>query len=355
MNFQEIFPIDVNYQLFHFFDLFKKKDLTYNTKNRKIFFLDAADYNNIGDLAIAEAIRNFCLQYEKFEYIEISCEEYPMYYSFLNKSIQPDDLICLTGGGNMGIAYQKYEGLRRHVIKKFPKNNIIIFPQTIDYGSSNYGIRQLKRAREIYSNHENLYLCVREKKSYEIASKYFKGIHIFLVPDIVFFLKNHNKSVMREGILKYIRNDKESNLSNQDREIIEKTINCSNLNVYETDMVINFDTKITMNDRKKIIECKLQEFKRSQIVITDRLHAMIFSAITATPCIVMNNNNHKIRGVYEWINDLSYIHMVDDINLLPKVFDTLLNHVVRSDLNYNLPILSFEALDKLFRSQLWEK
>ena len=44
---------------------------------------------------------------------------------------------------------------------------------------------------------------------------------------------------------------------------------------------------------------KFKDFQKSELVITDRLHGMIFCYITKTPCIVMPNNNHKILMTYE--------------------------------------------------------
>ena len=60
----------------------------------------------------------------------------------------------------MGVLYQRYEAIRRMIIKNFPNNKIIIFPQTIDYGKTRYGDREFKRAKEIYNNHKNLFFAI---------------------------------------------------------------------------------------------------------------------------------------------------------------------------------------------------
>ena len=53
-------------------------------------------------------------------------------------------------------------------------------------------------------------------------------------------------------------------------------------------------------------------FKTSKIVITDRLHGMILSAITNTPCIAINNSNGKVAGVYEkWLKGKSSIILTE--------------------------------------------
>ena len=57
---------------------------------------------------------------------------------------------------------------------------------------------------------------------------------------------------------------------------------------------------------------KWEEFKHARLVITDRLHGMIFSAITGTPCVALNNSNGKVGFEYEWLKNLPYIGFVDD-------------------------------------------
>ena len=73
----------------------------------------------------------------------------------------------------------------------------------------------------------------------------------------------------------------------------------------------------------EIVKEKIQEFLGSKLVITDRLHGMIFAAITETPCIALSNYNHKVIGTYDWISYLPYISFADSIDdaieLIPKM------------------------------------
>ncbi|MNE93367.1 putative pyruvyl transferase EpsI [compost metagenome] len=58
-------------------------------------------------------------------------------------------------------------------------------------------------------------------------------------------------------------------------------------------------------------------------MITDRLHGMIFAAITSTPCIALGNYNYKVVGSYEWIKHLGYIKFTNDINQIPELIEEL--------------------------------
>ena len=76
-------------------------------------------------------------------------------------------------------------------------------------------------------------------------------------------------------------------------------------------------------EREERVLKKIQEFQMAQIVITDRLHGMIFSAITGTPCIVLNNNNSKVKNCYEKLRNLKYIQFIDDTSSLERDFKSL--------------------------------
>src|SRR5699024_1734022 len=81
---------------------------------------------------------------------------------------------------------------------------------------------------------------------------------------------------------------------------------------YLSDTVIdaNFEGEI----RKKYLERKFKEFSTSKLVVTDRLHGMIFSLITGTPCIAFDNISKKVSGVYEWFKDTGYIICITEEN-----------------------------------------
>lgn len=72
---------------------------------------------------------------------------------------------------------------------------------------------------------------------------------------------------------------------------------------------------ITPKTRLKLLETKLDEFRRSNIILTDRLHGMIFALITGTPAIVFDNNNHKVKFSYlDWLQKVDYIYFADQMS-----------------------------------------
>ena len=65
---------------------------------------------------------------------------------------------------------------------------------------------------------------------------------------------------------------------------------------------------------------------------------MIFCLITDTPCIVLNNYNHKIIGTYDWISNNKFIKFVNCAEEFSNVLQELDNLEVRKfDRSYLKP------------------
>ena len=81
-----------------------------------------------------------------------------------------------------------------------------------------------------------------------------------------------------------------------------------------SDTVVDYSPMDVTRDKE--LKKKFKQISRAKVVVTDRLHGMIFCAFTNTPCIVLSNYNHKIKNSYEtWLNHLDYIKFYDTIDV----------------------------------------
>lgn len=306
--------INIFFETYVFYKV-KSKELNdkINTNKSTIWFIGAAHYDNIGDLAISESTTVFLNDYKnKYNIIEIRLCDYYKYIKAIKKHIKRSDIIILQGGGNMCFSYFDAEYNRRSVIAKFPNNKVIIFPVTIDYEENNRARFELNKTKKIYSKHDNLIICAREKKSYKIIKDNFSNNEVILIPDIVLYNDYKKYNLKRKGICLCLRKDIEkSNLS----ENVFKYF--ADKNCQYTDNVSDIK-KVEIDERKKIVEDKMKEYASYELVITDRLHTMIFCYITKTPCLFLDNLNGKVLRVYnDWIKDSScnYIKKLDINNI----------------------------------------
>lgn len=102
--------------------------------------------------------------------------------------------------------------------------------------------------------------------------------------------------------------------------------------------------------RKKFLTKQWKQIAKSSIVITDRLHGMIFSYLTQTPCIVLANNNGKIKSAYtDWLCDCNFIKFVNnEDNILNYINDLRSIKIDKKDFNKGF----FDSLSKCIKNNL---
>lgn len=325
----------------------KNKPLSYfqNTsidpaKNQIYIFL-AADYGNLGDVAITYAQTKFLETNTNSQVIEIPISQSLEGLWFVKKNIKPGDIVTTVGGGNMGELYDQIEYIRQLVFKFFPDNKIISFPQTYDFTDTNEGQKALAKARKYYAIPKDLTLVAREKVSYELMKTNFPQARVILTPDIVLSLDESEPKIKREGALICLRNDKEKSLSDEQNTYIIDQVKA------KYDQVEYYDTHIggsnlSLAKRKEELNKIWSSFRGAELVITDRLHGMIFCYITQTPCIVFQNNNHKVLGTYDWIKQNDFVRLMEEYD--KKTFK---NHLNNTDLHLEFQSKLAEKYDPI--------
>ena len=291
---------------------------------KKIYVINTPLHTNIGDSAIAYA-QNIFLQKnigDDYKIVEVTSGEWARFRKVLGCIVRKKDIIMQHGGGNMGITWFNEEIERRRIIEQFPNNKMIIFPQTIYYGDSEEGKKEFENSKKIYNNHKDLHLIAREKVSYEIMKEAYQNCDVILTPDIVLSMDKLNNPYKREGITFCFRRDAEKVLTPEDEKYIINECKKISDKVFYTDMIS--ERAVTKENRVDIIMDKFKDFQKSELVITDRLHGMVFCAISGTPCIVFGNYNQKVKGTCEWIKDLPYIRYVDNVNEMKGVVNELM-------------------------------
>lgn len=290
---------------------------------KNIFLFLTPIHANIGDLAIAEAEVLFLKKYfSEYNIIEIS---HPLSYRFTIKArqyIRSTDLIMLHGGGNLGNHYIHEEHARRMMLESFPNNQIISFPQTVYYTDNEVGQKELEISQHIIKKHPNLTLIAREKTSYDLMQQYFPTTEVLLTPDIVLSMDETKPTGKRDGVMMVLRTDGEKRLNTGEHQELDRLVRKFFGKVTYSDMI--YHKEVNNQQRySEVLTSKFNEFKSYQLVITDRLHGMVFAAITGTPCIALANYNHKVSGTYAWIRNLDYVRYVEGLDNLEATIQEL--------------------------------
>lgn len=277
-----------------------------NQDKKCIFFISTPTHGNLGDQAIVYAqyqlLREIGL---KGRVVEITKSGYDFFRDKLTKVIAPDDIIVIDGGGNMGTLWMAEEWNLLDIVQRFPKQSVFLFPQTAYFENSHFGRRELECSKCIYKMHSGLTVFCRDKATFELIQEQFDGVKSFYTPDMVPFLSKAQAKRNREGVLLCVREDLESVRDGEFWEDLTAQVRSNGHTVRRSSTVV--DKKVTRRTRGRELRKKWREFSSARLVITDRLHGMLFCAVTGTPCIALDNVSHKIRDGHEWIDYLPYI------------------------------------------------
>lgn len=282
---------------------FKNKNKYAEYNSDAIFICGVPEYGNRGDQAIALAEKSYISDIlPEREVILIPEHEWYQNLLCLKSFTKKHGNICACmGGGNMGELYPFQENIRLSAVKKLKNAKIVVFPQSIDYSGNT---KQYQKARKIYESHKNLTIFTRENYSEDMQKKLFGNCRGYMVPDIVLSYKPEIPEEERKGIIFCIRQDKEKNAES------DRTVNALIQTAEQVEENIRyidtFDKKSAGRYDRQLegLNSLWIEFKKSELVVTDRLHGMIFSVITGTPCIALDNSTGKVGNFYRtWLED----------------------------------------------------
>ena len=243
----------------------------------------------------------------------------------------------------MGNTYLSFEKKRRDIVKTFPDNKIISFPQSVSFEDTELGKQEFKNSIEIYKNHQNLTIFFREENSFNIMKEHLTNI--FLTPDTVMYLANKIENIpykKRDKIIICFRDDREKVTPNN---ITKECIEFLSENKYNDIELLDThlgEVKVKPNEKEDIFKTIINKFSLGKVIITDRLHGVIFALITKTPCIALENSNKT------WLKNIPYIEFLENYNkekLIEKInylynFDT-------SNINTNFDLEFKPLLDSL--------
>lgn len=321
-----------------YFKYTKIKKLSKDKKYTHLY-IGSPVHSNLGDHQISVSAQEF-LKKNGIKFIELSMFDY---YNMRNLPFKNVKVVCLQGGGNFGDVYLDDIQIRDDVVRRFKDKKIVIFPQTI-YCENNTSNSEVFVTKQIFDNHDNVVICAREKKSYEKFKTLFDKNKIILAPDIVISSNYVSKfKSKRSGALFLMRTDHEKVLSHDELKTIETAVKSLGYKTSKADTVIDYwPYELFRNQELKKIFKKIAQ---AEFVVTDRLHGMIFAAITNTPCVVTANYNFKIQETYEnWLKEFKFIKFTN--RLTEKDVQNAIVDVLKTDPNWNDQTEKFNELKK---------
>lgn len=266
-----------------------------------------------------------------------------MKLAVLKIKIRPNDLLLGHSGYFMVDHHSGYKAFLL-MMRHFPKNKMIILPQTVNF----YTPYVKLKVSQGFAAARNVTLLCRDKVSYAKAQEMYPTTKLLLFPDIVTSLIGTRKyNGNREGVLFCMRDDVEMFYHPEQIDALMKRF--GEIRIEKIDTTLHGVSAEYVNcNRDKLIWEAIDKFATYKVVITDRYHGTIFSAIASTPVIVINSADHKLSSGVNWFPKEEFGDYIQFAEDLDEAYNKAIVMLNRFDLEYsNPPYFKINYWDKL--------
>ncbi len=300
--------------------------------SRKVAILDFPAHKNAGDGLIYAGQRRY-LEDLGVEVLYV-CDQY-QYRRETVRRLPAETVLLLQGGGNFGDRYSYYQEFRERVISDFPDRKIVQLPQSFEFKDEG----NLARSVSVYSQHPDLTLLMRDHWSLQKTQEAFHGCDVRFCPDSALGWRPPHPETPRHpssDVVALLRTDGETAggtdvLSYLDPSITVEVADWFSLlgayrAIYPLSQVPRWAVRAvplvaaplaplvgaSYNTLLRVVMgSAVQRLERGRLVVTDRLHALVLSALLGIPVIAMDNANGKIgRTARDYLSSLDGVHFV---------------------------------------------
>lgn len=287
----------------------------------EIVFLDYPIYENVGDLLIWRGTEQFFKRHKAVVLGQYNIENIK---KVALQRLEQCSTIVFQGGGNFGDLWPRHQKLREDIIQKYPQKCIVILPQSVHYGDA----RELDKSCEILKRHPDLHIFLRDENSLAILRD--RGVpNLKLCPDMAHSLWGTLSAphIQYSMPLYLMRKDKEeAPLPPHIEELRYSFVDWGNLLTGLTGFIYKTAKRIVHRDEKMnnalpaeqvwraasgyLIGRAVGLFSPKAFIETNRLHAMILSALLKKEVRFYDNSYGKISSYYDlWLKDMPNISM----------------------------------------------
>ena len=313
-------------------------------KNRFFLFM-LPEHGNLGDYAIGYSEEVFLETYfPEYGIIKVTIDNWKYLKSRIISIVNENDVILISGGGNIGDIWSSFQ-MSKDIVDSFKDNTAFFLPNNLTYSTELISEnKQIQQDIEWFKDKDKLHIFCREEKSWSFLSEYLPNV--YLVPDMCLYMLANEKlrteyvnytDVKKDYVLTIFRNDVEKVFEG------ESEIASILKNMGETQVKVDTHQYkyIPYEAGKDTLKELFNTIMGAKLVITDRLHGMIFSVIANKPCIVFDNSTKKISGVYQWVKNIKNIKFVEE-----KYENIMFEMTLSQDdeLNHNELLFEFDAM-----------
>ncbi len=285
--------------------------------DRDYYLLEVPYYNNIGDTLIWQGELDF------LRTLPYRCRGMYSRGSFCFPQIRADEMIIFQGGGNFGDLWREHHDFKLEVARRYHDRKILFLPQTVWFANPD----NMQATKQALDCCEDVTICARDKRSYQILRQMFKEDRLLLLPDMAFCMDIQKWQRTAVG-------GKDLLLMRTDKELAEKQIlseqEMAGMEVSDwPTMSLNIPTKILwkllalprkmqcLTDiycghyyRKYLIRQGEKFIGSHRKVYSTRLHGAILALLLGREVVMFDNSYGKNSSFYNtWLSDCDIISL----------------------------------------------
>lgn len=223
----------------------------------------------------------------------------------IHSIISDRDVIFLQSGGNMARRARQSEPMRRKIVASFPNQPIVQLPQTVAFRG-----QEIEQARRAYAKHRQFIFVARDSRSLDVAGQFLPSSIKIACPDFALRRPPQPATHIQDSALLILRSDSESIIDRTAVERLYEKAKQLDLSIEELDTEIK--RTVWKRKREALVSKLIARISRHRLVITDRLHGMIFSVLARRPVICLPTVDvHKTRGFDRWFENVSGVFFTE--------------------------------------------
>jgi pyruvyl transferase EpsO len=278
----------------------------------EIAFLGYPTYLNVGDLLIDQGSELF-FRSRRYKVRARYSDKYC--WQLLQQRKLPrfreTVILVLQGGGNFGDLYGMHQPTREAIVRNYPRNRIVLFPQTAFFESE----ENLETSASIFRQHPDLHLFARDPVSADLLQRFSKNVQ--LCPDMAHMLWGELPTHSGGSEPLYLmRSDKEAASWQQaldcPRPIDWKDL-CSEWDLFVSKQrmkqweTFNANAPLRLlpsrwywnRHARQLVWRAVSRFAAHRSVTTSRLHGHLLACLMGIPNTLLDNSYGKNQRYYE--------------------------------------------------------
>lgn len=260
----------------------------------EVVFVDFPDHPNVGDSAIALGQLAF-FDYARITTLSVYC------IATLDEAVYNSNTpVVINGGGNIAGFFDGIDEHRNRIAERLNDQTLLIqAPQSVHFVST--GARE--RFRERFASRGNLRMSVRDST----ASDALTGIidHAIIAPDAVHHLGFLHSEAPHQKVVVVARTDREAGGSAAPSGSVDWKNDHPALAIassirWKAPRLGRFKRlfNLQVDQWRRVANSRLDRgigiLSQGEIIVTDRLHAMLIGLQLGRPVVAVDNNNQKL-------------------------------------------------------------